>query len=146
MKTQVYENCISNYLAFQASDGWLTGWLNRHNKTLRRVTTTGRDLPVNCNQIIAEFLNKAAEVFRKHHFDTKKILNMDETSIYLDCPSRYTYASKGSKRVKIDTNGAELVRISAIYSSADGEKFPLFLLVPRTNELDYQQPNNVIII
>jgi hypothetical protein len=145
---QMYDTQIGVHLAFSASDGWLTGWLNRHNKTYRRVTTTGRDLPSNATQIIADFLNTALEVFRKHNFNRKKIFNMDETSIYLDCPSRYTYATKGSKRVKIDTNGAELVRISAIYTgSSDGEKLPLFLLVPRTKELDnYDPPNNVRLI
>ncbi|CAF1040143.1 unnamed protein product [Brachionus calyciflorus] len=99
-----------------------------HNKTLRRVTTTGRDLDFNFNQIIAEILNKAAEVFH--------------------CPCRFTFAAKRSKRVKIDTNGAELIRISAIFTgSTDGEKLPLFLLVPRTKELEnYQPPNNVRII
>ncbi|CAF1148323.1 unnamed protein product, partial [Brachionus calyciflorus] len=73
---------------------------------------------------------------------------MDETTIYLDCPSRYTYENRGVKRVKIDTNGAELVRISAIYTaSADGEKLPIFLLVPRTKDLEnYEPPYNVKLI
>ncbi|RNA03467.1 hypothetical protein BpHYR1_023463 [Brachionus plicatilis] len=41
---QLYMNTPSINV-FQASAGWLYGWLRRHNKTLRRVTTTGRELP-----------------------------------------------------------------------------------------------------
>ncbi|CAF1075178.1 unnamed protein product [Brachionus calyciflorus] len=147
LHSQIYSNNISQN-GFQASDGWLGGWLDRLNKTFRRVTTTGRDLPTNYSHTIANFLNQTQNVLRNNNFNRSKIFNMDETSIYLDCPSRYTYENKGAKRVKIDTNGAELVRISAIYTaSADGEKFPIFLLVPRTKELDnYEPPNNIKLI
>ena len=143
----LYPNDI-NQFSFQASDGWLGGWLDRFNKTFRRVTKTGRDLPINYSQTIANFLNQTQVVFRNQHFDRSKIFNMDETTIYLDCPSRYTYEKRGVKRVKIDTNGAEFLRISAIYTaSADGEKLPIFLLVPRTKELEnYEPPNNVKLI
>ena len=53
---------------------------------------------------------------------------MDETSIYLECPSNYSYAQKGSKRVKVDTNGGELVRMSAAFTAAaDGTKSPVYV-------------------
>jgi len=38
---------------------------------------------------------------------------MDETSIYLDSTSNYSYAAKGSKRVKATTTGNERTRLSA---------------------------------
>jgi len=31
------------------------------------------------------------------------IMNMDETSVYVDFPSNYTYEEKGTKRVKAST-------------------------------------------
>ncbi|RNA01384.1 pogo transposable element with KRAB domain isoform X2, partial [Brachionus plicatilis] len=73
---------------------------------------------------------------------------MDETSIYLDCPSRYTFTDKGAKRVKVDTKGAEMVRISAAFTaSACGNKFPIYLIIPRTNELEnYTPPANIRIL
>ncbi|RNA25884.1 hypothetical protein BpHYR1_035486 [Brachionus plicatilis] len=49
------------------------------------------------------------------------MFNMDETFIYLDCPFRYTFTDKGAKRVKVDTNGAEMVRNS---SSITIQKLP----------------------
>ena len=41
--------------------------------------------------------------FNQENFDLESILNMDESSIYIDCPSACTYTFKGSKRVKVDT-------------------------------------------
>ncbi|CAF0758720.1 unnamed protein product [Brachionus calyciflorus] len=53
---------------------------------------------------------------------------MDETSIYLDCPFKNTYATKGSKRVKVNTQSGEMARISAAFTaSADGTKLPILV-------------------
>ncbi|CAF0972309.1 unnamed protein product [Brachionus calyciflorus] len=70
---------------------------------------------------------------------------MDETSIYLDFPSNYTFEEKGTKRIKTITNGAERVRLSAAFSAtADGEKLPVYVLVSRKSDLpNYTPPNNV---
>ena len=40
---------------FYASDGWLHGFLRRKNYTLRRITTTGRDLPKDFLETINQF-------------------------------------------------------------------------------------------
>jgi len=40
---------------FSASDGWLRGFLRRKNFTLRRITTTGRDLPSDFLETIDQF-------------------------------------------------------------------------------------------
>lgn len=73
---------------------------------------------------------------------------MDETSIYLDCPSKYTYERKGTKRIKIDTHGGEMARMSAAFTAAaDGTKLPILILVPRATDLpDFEPPSNVIVI
>ncbi|CAF1083963.1 unnamed protein product [Brachionus calyciflorus] len=73
---------------------------------------------------------------------------MDETSIYLDCPSKYSYATKGDKRVKVDTHGGEMVRMSACFAAnAFGEKLPIYVLIPRKDELPGYIPlQNVIIM
>ncbi|CAF0983012.1 unnamed protein product [Brachionus calyciflorus] len=64
---------------------------------------------------------------------------MDETSIYLDSPNSSTFDLKGTKTVKATTNGAEKVRVSAIFTgSASGEKIQTFILLPRKTDL----PNN----
>ena len=126
----------------------MAGWLRRHNKALRRVTTTGRELPSNSKLILESFFLNCVEILRKYNFDRSKIYNMDETSIYLDCPSKYSYATKGEKRIKVDTHGGEMVRMSACFSAnAFGEKCPIYVLIPRKDELPgYIPPQNVIIM
>ena len=79
-------------------------------------------------------------MFERYEYSGSQILNMDESAIYLDTPPNYTYASKGLKRVKAVTTGAERVRISTAWTaSASGNKLPIYALIPRTkpiNELD----------
>lgn len=101
--------------------------------TFRRVTTTGRELPHNAQALVASFFHSCTSVAKtfgseRRRFYRDRIWNMDETSIYLDCPSKYTYAKQGSKRVKIDTHGGEMVRMSAAFTaSADGIKLPILV-------------------
>jgi transposase-like protein len=84
---------------FKASGGWLKNFLRRKNLVLRRITTTGRDLPVNTISIVKEFIDKF------HQIETKDpnsfFINGDETAIYLDAPGQYTYSPKGNNKIKI---------------------------------------------
>ena len=85
-------------LEFTASDGWLRGFLFRKNYSLRRITTTGRDLPTNCLETINNFHKECAVYFIDDtEFDPNGLVNMDETSVYIDKPSNYTYAKKVKK-------------------------------------------------
>jgi len=57
---------------------------------------------------------------------------MDETAIYLDCPTNYTYTNIGVKRVKASTAGGERTRVSAAFTAAaNGHKLPVFAIIPR---------------
>ena len=80
---------------FYASDGWLHGFLRRKNYKLRRITTTGRDLPKDFLETINQFHQDCALNFiDDDEFDLNALINMDETSIYLDKPSNYSFAKK----------------------------------------------------
>ena len=80
---------------FYASDGWLHRFLRRKNYKLRRITTTGRDLPKDFLETINQFLQDCALNFiDDDEFDLNALINMDETSIYLDKPSNYSFAKK----------------------------------------------------
>lgn len=74
--------------SFKASNGWLAIFLARRHPSIRRVTTTGRDLPESCKEIVQTFLDHAQKIISED-FRYKEILNMDETSIYLDAPRNY---------------------------------------------------------
>ena len=80
-------------------------------------------------------------------FISSKIFGFDETSIYLDFPSNYTYEKKGVRRVKATTAGSERTRISAAFTaSADGTKLQIYIVIPRARPFkDYIPPSNVFI-
>lgn len=82
------------------------------------------------------------------NYKPEEIINMDETSIYLDFPSNYTFSEKGAKKVKCTTTGNERTRISAAFSAtASGQKLPILLVVPRVKQLpDFTPPDDVIVV
>ena len=95
---QILRENLNVIAEFTASDGWLRGFLFRKNYSLRRITTTGRDLPTNCLETINN-LHKECAVFYidDAEFDPNGLVNMDETSVYIDKPSNYNYAKKVKK-------------------------------------------------
>ncbi len=119
---------------------------------MRRITTSGRDFPANTEAIINDFF-KTCQSLSPDGFGKESIINMDETSISLDFPSKVTYERKGTKRVKSVTTGGGRVRLSAAFSTtASGEKLPILILVPRKTPLPDNSfiggkpPSNVYLI
>ena len=108
---------------FNGSEGWLRNFLKRHGLTKRRVTTTGRELPADALNSIRKFFKTSREAFEAAGSRRSQVLNMDETSIYLDYPPNYTYENKGRKQVPIDTAGAERTRISASFTGKPLKKY-----------------------
>ncbi len=70
---------------FKASDGWLRNFNKRNGFTLRRVTTTGREMPENTLEILLKHLDECEKLLTG--INRNQILNMDETSIYLNSAS-----------------------------------------------------------
>ena len=71
---------------FKASQGWLRNFLRRNNLVLRRITSKGRSLPQNSIETINQFISKCADETSGVNKD--EIYSMDETTIYLDSPSK----------------------------------------------------------
>jgi len=85
---------------FKASDGWLANFLKRKNLTLRRITTTGRDLPEDSVAVIQKFIDNCTNKFT--NFNRAQIINMDEIAVFLDHPSNYSYDYKGKLSLKLN--------------------------------------------
>ena len=60
-------------------------------------------MPKDCIETINEFLNTCSMKFKD--VDLVQLINMDETSIYVDSPSNYTYDKKGKNRIPATTSG-----------------------------------------
>jgi hypothetical protein len=85
----------------KAGDKWVQGFMKRHGFSMR-LRTTNKDVTTGPMQEIGfHWRNKFAPVFVQHH--PHLLLNMDETSMYLDAPSNRTVEEVGAKVVEIGT-------------------------------------------
>jgi hypothetical protein len=73
-----------NLADFKASKGWFRRFLNRTGLSFRRITSSGRELPQDVAKTCETFIQNCSQ----SSADKKTILNMDETSIYLDSPGK----------------------------------------------------------
>ena len=64
---------------------------------------TPKNLLKNALETIKIFLSICNDKYISSEIDGNSIVNMDHTSIYINSPSNYTYAKRGSKRVKYNT-------------------------------------------
>ena len=87
---EIYKKSV-DIPSFCASNGWFENFLQRYNLVLRRITAKGRDLPKNIRAISYDWFAKCNEIFKKALFNRRLLMNMDETSIYIDFSSSYTY-------------------------------------------------------
>lgn len=70
--------------SFRCSDGWLNRFFKRNKLSLRRITTSGRDLPSNSEELIKGFIDGCCFQILRNSIASNRIVNMDEASIYLD--------------------------------------------------------------
>ena len=88
LKAVELHNQIDATKEFKSSNGWFERFLKRHGLCCRRLSSTGRDLPNNCQEIVNLFLQDCKKL---NQFDDKAIYNMDEASIYLDSPGNFNF-------------------------------------------------------
>ena len=74
---------------FKASDGWFLNFCRRKKLTLRRITSSGRDLPSNCIEQINSFFEDVSNIIKDNQLTLSQILNMDETCTFLDANSNF---------------------------------------------------------
>ncbi len=103
---------------FQPSHGWLYRFLHRIGFTRRRITSSGRKLPENKAEIVTNFMTECQAAISSEKLHRFQIINMDETCVYLDSFSSYTYDEIGAQRVKAETTGNEKTRISIAFAAA----------------------------
>jgi hypothetical protein len=134
-----------NVINFVGSRGWLFNFLRRHNLVLRRITSGGKQLPINTKQIIRDFHERCMTL--RIGLNRSEIFNADETSIQLDSYGNYSYETKGSKNIYATSPGHEKVKISVcLICSADGTILPPVIIVPRKHPIkNYTPPSNVIV-
>ena len=115
---------------FKASEGWVKGFMTRHNLVLRAKTTIAQELPGDLETKIAEFRRQVRE---NGDFLYELIGNMDETPVYFDMVPSKTVDLKGKKTIKVRTTKSEKCRATATLScTATGSMLPPMIVFKGT--------------
>lgn len=83
----------------KVSNGWLGCFLKRHKWTLRRRTTTAQKPPEGFTEVVCKFIVHVEK--RRADVKFSAIFAMDQTPVWLNCPSSSTIEKKGAKDVSI---------------------------------------------
>jgi hypothetical protein len=110
-----------------AGDKWVQGFMKRQRLSIRLRTTTKDVTTPHMQEIGFHWRNKFAHVFSLSH--PYVLLNMDETSVYLDAPSNRTVDEIGAKTVEIGTTHHDKSRVSVLLciNRAGGMLIPLII-------------------
>jgi hypothetical protein len=83
-------NQMNKPCLFKPSNGLMGNFLRRNRFVLRRIPTTGRDLPENAIENILSFIADMEKTFGDQiDIDFDSIVNMDETFVYIDMHSSW---------------------------------------------------------
>jgi hypothetical protein len=128
-------------ITFQASLGWLSRFLDRFNLVIRRISSSGHDLPKNCSDIVYNYLRSVNQNIFGKQYAPNEIIYFDEISIYTDMLENHN--SKKLAKPKISGQ----IRLSCLLSSTlDGQKLPIVIIVPKEIKLENFSPNQQVMI
>ncbi|XP_054161256.1 tigger transposable element-derived protein 4-like, partial [Oppia nitens] len=97
----------SDSLLFKASTGWVQGFMQRYQLSVRAVTTIGQKIPKNAREISFCFFQNVDNFRSQQLLQNNQIIiiNMDEIPVYFDLPQNHTIDKIGNKSVALRTTG-----------------------------------------
>ena len=139
----VRDYCIEKYGNISSfSKDWFRRFKNRFNLTTRRVTSHSKrpkhgDSNTTLQDSIKTFREKISTV-------QKTLLNMDETPVWFDMPSKYTVTTKGTKHVSLRATSNQKKRITVVLAcKSNGEKLPPVVILK--NKYNGIIPNGILV-
>ena len=104
--------------------------MRKYNLKIIKSTHIGQPLPENAIELVYSFLYNTINERRYlciEDDEIERIINCDETALYLENPSTKTIDIKGNKKIIVNTESNEDKKITALLTiSADGPNFLLF--------------------
>ena len=79
---------------FKASLGWIRNWRRRFNIVYRAKTHSQTLISSDHGEKINSFIKELSELIEKNKYNPRVIVNMDETPVYYDLPSKWTLERK----------------------------------------------------
>jgi len=126
--------------------------LKRNGFSIRKASHIGQKLPDNASYSFYEFIQKVIKERDElgiYDDEEYRIINCDETPIFLENPDTKTIDFKGSKQILIDTQGNEKEKVTVLLTiMGDGSKLePLMVFKGKRGkniEKDLQTNENVL--
>jgi hypothetical protein len=121
---------------FNASDGYVDGFMKRNKLSNRRRTTVSQRCPQDCVQQLVSFVLYVRKLKIENNYKLNNIYACDETSVWFDCVANYTIDKVGTKEVTLKSTGHEKMRISVMLcAKANGFKCKPYVLLERKREM-----------
>ena len=131
---------------FQASNGWVAGFMKKHDLSLRAKTSLAQRLPKDLEEKIESFHKFVVEKREEDEFDDNLIINMDETPVYFDLVPGKTVNEKGAKSVLIRRTGNEKRHFTVVLAvSANGHVLPPMIIFKGKRALKFDFPKDWIV-
>jgi hypothetical protein len=112
-----------------ARQKWCQRFLHRNRYSIRSATHIGQQLPSDAYERIVNFLRRIIKIRSNYNYPLSNIINLDETPVYFDNPSKKAIAHTGAKFVNAKSFKKEKKRISALLTiCADGTRLEPFLV------------------
>ena len=120
---------LSDEESFQASTGWLNGFMTRKGLSLRKKTTVCQNPPSACIEKLVDFIMHVRRLRIRHQFTNESIYAMDEIACWMDMPSDTTVHFTGARSVSLKTSGHEKDHYTVVLTAkADGSKLKPFIV------------------
>ena len=131
---------------FQASNGWVAGFMKRHDLCLRAKTSLAQRLPKDLEEKIQSFHAFVVDKRAEDEFDDHLIVNMDETPVYFDLVPGKTVNEKGAKSVLVRTTGNEKRHFTVVLAvSANGDVLPPMVIFKGKRDLKFEFPKDWVV-
>ena len=108
----------------------ISTFLRKYNLKIRKSSHIGQPLPENAIELVYSFLYNTIKERRYLYIaddEIGRIINCDETALYMKNPTTKTNDIKGNKKIIINTQGNEDKKITDLLTiAANGTKFPPF--------------------
>ena len=129
---------------FIGENNWCHRFIQRHELSIRAVTSVGQPLPSDWEQKLADFHNYFSRI--KVGIELSQVGNMDEIPVSFDIPGTRTVDEVGKKDIVITTTGAEKCNFTVVLCcTADGGKCEPMIIFKRKTMPKLIVPKGIVV-
>lgn len=136
------------YLGFKCSYNFIKGFMRRNNLSVRSSTHKAQENLKSPKEKCVEIVKYLNTLNNKTlQYESKYVLNMDETPFYFDMPGAKTINKKGARSVEVLTTGQDKRRFTTVCTlAADGTQLKNYIILKGLKRIPkVDLPSNIIL-